>query len=64
MQERRKKEGRGQMGMQTMDGGGGGAGCHVQPAAAGAHGNKMETTAGFSQSKISHLINVGGKMIN
>ena len=26
-------------------------GCHVQPAAAGAHGNKMEITAGFSLSE-------------
>lgn len=42
------------------------AGCHVQPAAAGAHGNKMETTARIQseQNISSHLINVGGEMIN
>lgn len=49
--------GGGQMVLPAMDGGeevgGGGeaAGCHVQSAAAaGAHGNKMEITAGSSRS--------------
>lgn len=58
-EEQVEEKDRGQMAMGRddvkdgwRDGGSGGreaVGCHVQPAAAGAHGNKMEIAAGFSQ---------------
>lgn len=55
MREEEEEEDGGQMVMgrekdgEKMDGGGREAfGCHVQPAAAGAHSNNMEITAGRS----------------
>ena len=50
--------GRGEDGKRWMERGRGreAVGCHVQPAAAGAHGNKMEITAGLSQSNRSDTL--------
>ena len=63
-----EEEDRGQMVMRRerwMQGGGGwrreAAGCHVQPAGAGAHGNKMEISAGFcslSKTTISSYLDL------